>query len=307
MKIYLNKINEDWIIDRLKSEWFYYNSEISTKFINRADIIWIISPWLWKSIPKNQLKKKKVVCSIYHIEDGKFTEADKQDFIERDAFVNEYHTISYKSKSQIQKLTSKKITVIPFWINENIWFDINDKNQIREKNNLIKDAFYIGSFQRDTEGADLKSPKLVKGPDRLIEIYKFYKLINPKTRILLTGTRRQYIINRLKEEGIDYDYLEMASFIQLNELYNALDLYIVASRIEGGPQAIIECGLTKTPIISTDVGIAELILPKESIFDMSNFKTAEPNISYAYEKSKQYTLESGLQLFINMFKEVYES
>ena len=27
-------------------------------------------------------------------------------------------------------------------------FDINDKNQIREKNNLIKDAFYIGSFQR---------------------------------------------------------------------------------------------------------------------------------------------------------------
>ena len=137
--------------------------------------------------------------------------------------------------------------MIPFWINENIWFDINDKNQIREKNNLIKDAFYIGSFQRDTEGADLKSPKLVKGPDRLIEIYKFYKLINPKTRILLTGTRRQYIINRLKEEGIDYDYLEMASFIQLNELYNALDLYIVASRIEGGPQAIIECGLTKNP------------------------------------------------------------
>ena len=307
MKIYLNKINEDWIIDRLKSEWYNYNSEISTKFIKTADVIWIISPWLWKSIPKSQLKKKKVVCSIYHIEDDKFTEADKQDFIERDTFVDEYHTISYKSKSQIQKLTSKKITVIPFWINENIWFDINDKNQIREKNNLIKDAFYIGSFQRDTEGADLISPKLVKGPDRLIEIYKFYKLINPKTRILLTGTRRQYIINRLKEEDIDYDYLEMASFIELNELYNALDLYIVASRIEGGPQAIIECALTRTPIISTDVGIAELILPKESIFDMSNFKAAKPNINYAYKKSKNYTLESGLQLFLNMFNKVYES
>ena len=66
MKIYLNKINEDWIIDRLKSEWFYYNSEISTKFINRADIIWIISPWLWKSIPKNQLKKKSRLFNLPH-------------------------------------------------------------------------------------------------------------------------------------------------------------------------------------------------------------------------------------------------
>ena len=45
----------------------------------------------------------------------------------------------------------------------------------------------------------------------------------------------------------------MASFETLNELYNILDLYIVASRIEGGPQAILECAVTKTPVISTDM------------------------------------------------------
>ena len=43
----------------------------------------------------------------------------------------------------------------------------------------------------------------------------------------------------------------MVNFDQLNELYNCLDLYIVSSRLEGGPQAIIECALSKTPIIST--------------------------------------------------------
>ena len=48
----------------------------------------------------------------------------------------------------------------------------------------------------------------------------------------------------------------MVDFTVLNELYNLLNLYIVSSRIEGGPQAIVECGL-QDPIISIDVGLVE--------------------------------------------------
>ena len=36
---------------------------------------------------------------------------------------------------------------------------------------------------------------------------------------------------------------------------------------------IFEASITKTPIISTDVGIAGDLLPKESIYDMNNFLT----------------------------------
>ena len=72
MKIYLSKINESWIVDRVKDEWFEYNDEISTKEIKDSDIVWIISPWLWQKIPKRYLKTKKVVCSIYHFEDKDF-------------------------------------------------------------------------------------------------------------------------------------------------------------------------------------------------------------------------------------------
>ena len=45
MKIYLSKINEDWIIDRVKKEWSDNNRSITTKYIFNSDIIWIISPW----------------------------------------------------------------------------------------------------------------------------------------------------------------------------------------------------------------------------------------------------------------------
>ena len=175
MKIYINTIKESWVIDRFKKEWLEFNNEFSTSTISNADIIWIIAPWTWKKIPKKFLKKKTVVCSIYHIDEKKFTPREKKEFQKRDEYVNKYHVISNRTKEQVERLTNKEITVIPFWINQNIWFEI-DKSQIRNKYSFPGDRFLIGSFQRDTEGSDLFSPKLSKGPDIFINIIsKMYK------------------------------------------------------------------------------------------------------------------------------------
>ena len=113
-----------------------------------------------------------------------------------------------------------------------------------------------------------------------------------------------YVIQNLKMLDIPFEYYEMSTFEKLNELYNILDLYIVASRYEGGPQSISECALTKTPIISTDVGIASDILSKESIFDMNNFKNAKPNIEYAFKKILDYEIPNGFLKFNEMFSEL---
>ena len=40
----------------------------------------------------------------------------------------------------------------------------------------------------------------------------------------------------------------MADLELLNNLYNILDLYLVTSRLEGGPQAILESAITKTQL-----------------------------------------------------------
>ena len=48
----------------------------------------------------------------------------------------------------------------------------NEKKELRSKYNIDQESYLVGSFQRDTEGADLKSPKLSKGPDRFITIVK---------------------------------------------------------------------------------------------------------------------------------------
>ena len=85
-------------------------------------------------------------------------------------------------------------------------------------------------------------------------------------------------------------------------IFFILKWLILSSRTEGGPQAIVECGITKTPVISTNVGIASEILSKESIFDMSNYKNSKPNIDTAYENSLKLTIPKGFDEYIKMFK-----
>ncbi len=307
MKIWTNKIEESWIMDRVISEWQNNNKEIITDDIKSADIIWISSYWVWKKIRKKHLKNKKVMCSIYHIDFESFDKKQEKDFYKLDSFVDEYHVISLKTKDQLKQLTDKKITSIPFWINQENWFYIEDKKSIRSSLGFDDDDYLIGSFQRDTEGKDLKTPKLIKGPDIFIQIAQKLNSNKDKLKVILTGTRRQYVIEQLERLGIQFVYYEMADVSLINKLYNILDLYLVTSRIEGGPQAILECATIRTPILSTDVGVANEILHKDSIIEPDNFESGVINIDYAYKKSKEFKIPEGIDKFVNMFSELHEN
>ena len=307
MKIFINNARENWVVDRFIQEWNNYNYKQKRNFFGRGTIIWLISPWTWKKIPKKFLKKNKVVCTIQHIDEDKFDDKALVEFQKRDKYIDLYHVISEKTEKQVKKITKKQIKKIPFWVNDKLWFQIESKEFLYEKYDLDKNNFYIGSFQRDTEGSDLISPKLSKGPDQFLDIVKYYHENYKNLVVLLAGKRRQYLINNLEKEGIKYKYLEMVSFQELNELYNLLNLYIVSSRFEGGPQAIMECALSKTPIISTDVGIASEILSNSSIYSMDNFKEARPDPEVAYRNVQKYVMPKGFDQFNRMFEDINEN
>lgn len=298
--------SEDWICDRLVEDWNQYNSDISTKNIHESDIIWLLSDWRWKDIPKNILNTKKVVTTVHHIVPRKF---DLNDFLERDKITTLYHVYNEHTYKQIKSHTTKQIKLIPYWVNQNRWEYKNNKEQFRRKFNISNNCYAIGSFQRDTEGHDLRSPKLEKGPDLLIKFYEQLKdnfedwknrnCIDEKFttfKIILGGWRRQYMIENLKALKLDYSYYELPKQEILNELYQSLDLYSIAARYEGGPQALLECGALNVPTITTPVGIAEQVLPKESI--NQNIFIAKPNIP-SIMKMK---LPNGFIKYREMFK-----
>jgi glycosyltransferase involved in cell wall biosynthesis len=282
-RVYVLPPYESWIVDRFVKEWNEDNNDISVFTPGTADVIWLMADWCWQNLAQaGMLRGKKVITTVHHIVPEKFGPRERMDFQLRDDVTMIYHVYNQRCYDFIKPLTSKPIHLIPYWANQNIWHSTGSREELRKKHQLPIDAYLIGSFQRDTEGHDLKSPKLEKGPDLLADAIIGFRdkgADNLNVEVVLAGWRRQYVMKRLAAAGIRYHYFERPKQFIVNELYQCLDLYPVTARTEGGPQSLIECGLLNVPVVSRPVGIAEQVLPASAINDNVLLATpAVPNV-----------------------------
>lgn len=128
----------------------------------------------------------------------------------------------------------------------------------REELGLPRAAFVVGSFQKDGVGwGEGLEPKLVKGPDVLVAAVDRMRAAVPELHVLLTGPARGYVRQELQRAGIPYVHLLARSRGELARCYRALDVYVVSSRQEGGPKAVLEAMASGVPLVSTRVGQAQ--------------------------------------------------
>lgn len=181
------------------------------------------------------------------------------------------------------EISEQKIFFNPYYVDETVFYKLEKSKEEISKTlnldfNLIKNKIVIGSFQRDSLGKDLSKPKIQKNPEVIINMLK---RINPEKYIfLLAGPRRHYIVNACKKFNIPYIFSGNENYINkmkddifvnnlsvniINKLYNITDLYLITSSSEGGPKAVLETALTKTPVLSTPAGFAPDFLSEASI------------------------------------------
>ena len=264
-KVYVLPPKEDWIVDRFVKEWFEDNQDITVPTPAQADVIWLMADWCWLGLARaGLLVGKKVITTVHHIVPEKFGTMERHDFDMRDALTTAYHVYNQRTFDFIRPMTTKPIHLIEYWANQKIWRPTGTKEELRLKHGLPLNKYLIGSFQRDTEGSDLASPKLEKGPDLLADF-----IINAHNdRITATVGANKGLI---PGAGIKRTYTtnETTTIEQeiINELDQTLDLYPVTARHEGGPQSLIECGLLNVPVVSRPVGIAEQVLHPDAIND----------------------------------------
>ncbi len=215
-----------------------------------------------------------------------------------------------------------KLTILPYWVDPSVFFPRGEPIEIRQVNK--KRSIYIGSFQRDSLGSDLSQPKWQKGPDILID---FLKIINKfiNIELIVAGPRRHYLINSLKSCGeITYSFCGDISYInnfmddiihnnlpdsRVAQLYRELDCYIVTSRSEGGPKAIIECLNSNCLVFSTDVGVARDLLGSDFIFTsaddllykLKNLETYKENFKI---RSEYFRKKYNKNFYIQTLKEL---
>jgi glycosyltransferase involved in cell wall biosynthesis len=127
----------------------------------------------------------------------------------------------------------------------------------REALGIPASAFVVGSFQKDGVGWGVGlEPKLVKGPDVLVAALERVKADAPELFVLLTGPARGYVRRELERLAIPYLHVLAKSRAELARAYHALDVYIVASRQEGGPKAALESMASGIPLVTTRAGQA---------------------------------------------------
>lgn len=280
-KTWLLAPKEDWICDRMVDEWYQGNPDISVRNVDDANVIWLLSDWCWQQVPRPTLYSKKVLVTVHHVVPEKFGPRERLEFEFRDRFITAYHVPNAYTESFVKTLTKKPIHVVPYWANQHIWRPTGTKEELRNKHELPLNGYLIGSFQRDTEGHDLISPKLEKGPDLLANALIEFLPQMPNLHVVLAGWRRQYLINRLEAANIPFTYFEKPELNVVNELYQTLDLYPVAARYEGGPQSFLECGLLRIPMVSRPVGMAGQVLPTTAINEeVTQCEPAIPNIEH---------------------------
>lgn len=317
MKVFLLAPRENWIVDRFCEEWTSENADITTSDPREAEIFWLIADWAYNQINYEFLKTKRVLTSVHHIVPEKFGDQELAQFAHRDAITSAYHVPCKATALQVQAILAKlgvqkPIHVRPFWVNGQLW-DSKPQFSARSLLGLDKNAFYVSSFQRDTEGRDLVNPKLEKGPDRFCDAVETLQKHGKTPIALLGGWRRQYVINRLTKAAIPFVYEELPPAQRIAWMYAASSLYVVGSRYEGGPQAIFECASMQVPIVSTDVGAASEILDSRAIFDPASeesflravdFAMTDEAIYHAFETVKQHYFEPSFRWFREMLETV---
>ncbi|HET7745501.1 MAG TPA: glycosyltransferase family 4 protein, partial [Gaiellaceae bacterium] len=136
--------------------------------------------------------------------------------------------------------------------------DAERRARAREELGVPSSAFVVGSFQKDGVGrGEGLEPKLVKGPDVLVQVVERLRERVPELFVLLTGSARGYVKRELGERGIPWAHRYARSRHELARAYHALDAYVVTSRQEGGPKAVLESLAAGVPLVTTRVGQAQ--------------------------------------------------
>jgi len=281
MSIYTCFIGGDrigWALDmelKLTRQSFSQDIQISNFFQN--DVLHVIH---WSSLinfPREFLAGRRILSHLTHAPEAAFT----QPGFERAEKLIQLWVVRSAQARRAFNARGLRNVLIPYAYDPSVFFPIPKDDprlqSLRAQWNIPSDAFLVGSFQRDTEGSDLKSPKLVKGPDIFLECVSLLKDRLPNLHVVLAGPRRFWLRRKLEERDIPYTFIgkdvtgddvkiNIVSHEIINLLYNLIDIYLVTSRMEGGPQAVLEACAANCKILSTAVGHAEDFLHPNCIF-----------------------------------------
>jgi glycosyltransferase involved in cell wall biosynthesis len=117
--------------------------------------------------------------------------------------------------------------------------------------------FVIGFI--GTKGSDRDRGR--KGTDTLLEVIRRSAALLPDLHVVLGGPGWESELEGLRSLGVSASATGYIPKPDLPLLYSALDVYLMTSRVEGGPCTVFEAMACGTPVVATRVGaVPDLIV-----------------------------------------------
>jgi hypothetical protein len=287
-----------WSIDHDRANARRFLTAAGMKVVNTPITASVIHSVWWRTLfgrkgqairAYRRIKRQKIIGTVtneFFVDDAQYAVAKK--------FISIWVAGNKEQENRLKE-DGVRTAWQPFYVDEKV-FTASGKSKEDLSSELgidyesIKDRYLISNFQRDTDGQDLKSPKLQKDPEKLMNILS--ELPHKDDWLLfLTGPRRHYVISECKRLGIPYFFFgkepetgvdDIRTSVQpgsrmalLNEL---ADCSLTTSKWEGGPKAIIEGAYAMSYVLTTSVGNAPDILPQENIFDSDEMAISKLSI-----------------------------
>ena len=153
-------------------------------------------------------------------------------------------------------MPEEKIHLIPLPVDGSVFRPNPElREKVRREAGIPPGTIVIGSFQKDGIGhTDGLAPKMIKGPDIFCDVVERLSHRYP-IMVFLTGPARGYVKQRLDSAGVRYVHQFAGDLATVAGYYAALDIYLMASREEGGPKSLLESLASGIPFIGTEVGM----------------------------------------------------
>ena len=224
-----------WALDAELNHTRHALDFVDFRSIVRCNVIHVVHWPVLLRIPSLLLVGKRIISHLTH---------DSEVAIMNPGFHAVTHCVglwvvrSRKAKKPLESL-GLRTQFVPYPLDPTVFHPVPRTDprvqKLVDQFRIPRGHYLIGSFQRDTIGTDLRSPKLVKGPDIFAEIVKELFLRHRRVHVVLAGPRRFWLRRRLNElqvpftfigEDTEDDDLHVNTLTreQVNLLYNLIDV-----------------------------------------------------------------------------------
>lgn len=242
------------------------NSDRFRELVEYVDLVHILSPHCLSKLSQ-YLDLRKTVSSIHHVAEwnANFDIATK---CKRIMVVSS----EWKAYLVSRGIDNDAVSLVYNGIDPEKFFmqNADKKSAARKRFGFAENDFVIGMFAKRTSNQNDR-----KGIDTLLNVLSGLKEVSPQAsvKLFVTGPGWGDLFSSRKDLHGSLFYQPFLSQRELCDAYNSLDIYLISSRIEGGPAPLIEAMACGIPVVTTGVGMVldivkdrqnGLIIPKDS-------------------------------------------